>query len=115
MTYENNNTTQPPGYGHCTGQPTLDGTSSQELEDFVGAKFYCLHALADGSQHIQIREKTLEFSTVNSITLHKENNPVLNWRYWLTQIDLYSGHKTVVVVVLSCHPSRNNFKFILNR
>jgi len=63
MTYENNNTAQPPGYGHCTGQPTLDGTSSQELEDFVGAKFYCLHALADGSPHIQIREKTLDFSS----------------------------------------------------
>jgi len=63
MTYENNNTTQPPGYGHCTGQPTLDGTCSQELEDFVGAKFYCLHALADGSQRIRIREKTLDFSS----------------------------------------------------
>ena len=41
----------------------LAGTSSQELEDFVGAKFYCLHALADGNQHIQIREKMLEFSS----------------------------------------------------
>jgi len=41
----------------------LAGTSSQELEDFVGAKFYCPHALADGNQHIQIREKMLEFSS----------------------------------------------------
>jgi len=34
------------------------------MEDFVGAKFYCPHALADGNQCILIREKTLEFSTV---------------------------------------------------
>jgi len=33
------------------------------VEDFVGAKFYCPHALADGNQRIQIREKTLEFSS----------------------------------------------------
>jgi len=43
---------QPPFYGHYTGQPALASTSSYELEDFVGAKFYCLHALADGNQHI---------------------------------------------------------------
>ena len=35
-------------------------------EDFVGAQFYCPHALADGNQCIPIREKTLEFSTVLS-------------------------------------------------
>jgi len=51
-----------PFYGHYTGQPALAGTSSKELEDFVVAKFYCLHALADDNQCIQIREKTLEFS-----------------------------------------------------
>ena len=44
-------------YGHYTA-----GTSSQEMENFVGANFYCLHALDDGNRHIQIREKTLEFS-----------------------------------------------------
>jgi len=54
---------QPPFYGHYTGQPVLASTSSQELEDFVGAKFYCPHALADGNQHIRIREKMLEFSS----------------------------------------------------
>jgi len=32
-----------------------------QLVDFVGAKFYCPHAHADINQHIQIREKTLEF------------------------------------------------------
>jgi len=35
-----------------------------ELDDFVDAKFYSPHALADGSQRIQIREKTLVFSRV---------------------------------------------------
>jgi len=34
------------------------------MEDFVGAKFYCPHALADGDQRIRIKEKTLEFSAV---------------------------------------------------
>jgi len=48
----------------------LVGTSSQELEDFVGAKFYCMHTIADSNQSIQIREKTLEFSsTVLSATI----------------------------------------------
>ena len=47
----------------------LAGTSSYELEDFVGAKFYCSRALADGNQHIRIREKTLEFSSIVLSTL----------------------------------------------
>jgi len=55
-----------PFYSHYTGQPAFAGTSILELEDFVGAKFYCPHALADGKQHIWIKEKTLEFSTVLS-------------------------------------------------
>ena len=46
-----------------TGQPALAGMSSKELEDFVGAKFYCPHALTDGNQRIWIRERTLEFSS----------------------------------------------------
>jgi len=57
---------QPPFYGRYRGQPALASTSSQELEDFVGAEFYCPHALADSNQRIRIREKTLEFSTVSS-------------------------------------------------
>jgi len=32
--------------------------------------------------------------------LHKQNPPVLNWRCWLTQVDLYNGHKMVGVVVV---------------
>jgi len=68
--YSNNNQ-QPPFYGQChyTGQHVLAGTSSQELKDFVCAKFYCPHAPDDSSQHIQIREKTLEFSSAVLSTL----------------------------------------------
>jgi len=35
-----------------------------------------------------------------SVRLHQQNPPVLNWRCWLTQVDLYNGRKTVVVVVV---------------
>ena len=35
---------------------------NQQLEDFVGATFYCPHALADDSERIRITEKTLELS-----------------------------------------------------
>ena len=51
------------------GHPALASTFSQELEDFVGTKFYGPHALADGNQHIRIREKTLEFSSTVLFTL----------------------------------------------
>jgi len=37
--------------------------------DFVGAKFYCSHALGDGNQRIRIRQKTLEFSSTVLSTL----------------------------------------------
>jgi len=30
----------------------------------------------------------------------KENPPVLNWQYQLTQVILYSGHKMVVIVAV---------------
>ena len=55
LTYCHNNNN-----GHYTRQPASAGTSSSELEDFVGAKFYCPHVLADGNQRIRIRQKTLE-------------------------------------------------------
>jgi len=35
----------------------------------VAAKFYCTHALADSNQCIQIREKTLELSSIVLATL----------------------------------------------
>jgi len=52
-------------YGHYVDQRALAGTYSQELEDLVGAKFYCPYAVGDGNQRIRIRQKTMEFfSTV---------------------------------------------------
>jgi len=57
------NQTNHPFYGHYTGQPALAGTSSSELEDFVGAQFYCPHALVDGNQRIglgRIRRSSLQ-------------------------------------------------------
>jgi len=35
-------------------------------EDFVSAKFHCPHALANGNQHVLIRQKILEFSSTLS-------------------------------------------------
>jgi len=32
-------------YSHYTGQPALAGIPCKELEDFVGAKSYCPHAI----------------------------------------------------------------------
>jgi len=37
------------------------------MADFVGAKFYCPHALAGGSEYIGIREKTLVFSFSSTV------------------------------------------------
>ena len=37
---------------------------------------------------------------VGSKTLHQQNPAVLNWRCWLTQVDLCNGRKMVVVVVV---------------
>jgi len=38
---------------------------------------------------------------MQAVKLFKQNVPVLNWGYRLTQTDLYNGHKMVVVVVVS--------------
>jgi len=40
------------------------------VDDFVGAKFYCLHALADSNQRIRIREQMLQFSSTVLSTLY---------------------------------------------
>ena len=32
--------------------------------------------------------------------MHQQYPPVLDWKCWLTQVDLYNGHKTVVCVLL---------------
>jgi len=52
-----------------TGQPALAGSASYKLEDFVGAKFYCMQDLADGNQQIWIKEKKLEISSTVLFTL----------------------------------------------
>jgi len=41
-------------------------------EDFVGAKFYWPHVLADGNQRIRIRQKTPEFCSTVSSTLSRQ-------------------------------------------
>jgi len=47
----------------------LAGTTSQELEDIVGAKFYCQYSLVDGNSQIWTKDNTLEFSSIlNSVT-----------------------------------------------
>jgi len=60
-----------------TGGAALASTSSsEERKDFVGAMFYCLHALADGNQRIRIMEKMLEFSTVSyTLSLYLITSP----------------------------------------
>ena len=66
------------------------------------------------SAHVQYGDSidnTVENSSVFSLirmcwlhagskTLHQLNPPVLNWRCWLTEVDLYNGCKWVVVVVV---------------
>jgi len=45
--------------------------------------------------------------SVGSKTLHQQNPPFLNWKCWLTQADLYNGHKTAALVLavnLHCGP-----------
>jgi len=72
-------------YSHDTGDPASDGTSSSELEDLVGAKFYCPHALADGNQCIRIREKMPEFSTTVLSTLSPYHTSQANLRQYSFQ------------------------------
>jgi len=58
------------------------------MEDFVGAKFYCPHALADGNQCIRIREKTLEFSStvLSTLSLYLKLINVTGWQYKLVSL-----------------------------
>ena len=48
----------------------------------MAAKFYCTHALADGNQCIQIREKTLELSSIVLATLSSFCTIHRNARYF---------------------------------
>jgi len=68
----------------------LAGTSSQELEDFVGAEFCCLHALADSNQCIWIREKMLEFASTVLSTLSP---------YLKVKQSIRRGNKTMLTMV----------------
>jgi len=64
--------------GHCTGQPCVIQHPHLTTENYAGTKFYCPHSFADINKHIQIKEKTAEFSsvashTVSTILLHPFN------------------------------------------
>ena len=51
-----------------------------------------------------------------SKTLHQQNNPVLNRRCQLMQVDLYNGHKMVVVIaVVAGAVNFNNFFFVIRQ
>jgi len=40
---------------------------------------------------------------MRAVKLHQQNPLVLNWRCQLTQVDLYNGRKTVVVLYFYCY------------
>jgi len=49
------------------------------MDDLANANFYCLYALADGNQRIQITEKMLEFSStvLSTLSLYLETEAIL--------------------------------------
>jgi len=49
------------------------------MDDLVNANFYCLYAVADGNQRIQITEKMLEFSStvLSKLSLYLETEAIL--------------------------------------
>jgi len=74
LSINNNNTTttilRPLYRSTCVSQHL-----QSKLEDFVGAKFNCPHALADSNQGILIREKKLEFSSTVLPTVYTVSVP----------------------------------------
>ena len=74
----------------------LAGTSILELEDFVGAKYYCPNALADGNQHTRIVEKMLEFSSSVLPTLSLYLIVKWDWRvinsHWMDMENMIVSH-----------------------
>ena len=66
---------QPPFHGHYTGQSGLAGISVLRTGGFVGAEFYCPHALADDNQRIRIRQKMPEFFSTELSTLSLIREP----------------------------------------
>ena len=73
-----------------------------QQEDFVGEEFYCPHAFADSNQHIQITEKTLEFSSTVSYSVSiplNTNGLVHCCYYWLLSSTLRCGDSVAKTVV----------------
>ena len=59
---------------------------------------YSYNLLYNFTQYTQVCSSCHQQGHADSKTLHQQNPPILNWRCRLTQVDLYNGHKTVVVV-----------------
>ena len=74
----------------------LAGTLCEELEDFVGAKFNCPQALADGNQRIRIMEKTLEFppTVLSTLCPYTHTHPFNGLFSRTTQVSWYQKGKT---------------------
>ena len=94
---------QPSFYSHYTytGYHAFTGTSSQKLEDFfVGAKFYCPHALAGGNHRIHM----LQFSSTRLSTLSLYHTNTLcskkrpPFHFWITpsKINYIVWHKRII-------------------
>jgi len=64
---------------------------------FVGAEFYCPHALADGNQRIRIREKMQEFSSTVLSTLSPYLDLLMN-----NCVRYASYMRTTVLGCISC-------------
>ena len=84
---------------------------SQGLGDFVEAKFYCLHTLADGKEHIRISEKMLEFSSIPSKTTTTRTVVITTTAAAVaatTQIDNHltssTTTNTTVIITTTTHP-----------
>ena len=69
---------------------------------------YCLHNYGPADASAPLKPHNLlphlvvvVVVAVGAVVVISFNPPVLNWRCRLTQVDVYSGRKTVVVVDLS--------------
>jgi len=94
---------QPSFYSHYTytGYPAFTGTSSQKLEDFfVGAKFYCPHALAGGNHRIHMLQfsstRLSTLSLYHTNTLCSEKRPPLHFWITLSKINYIVWHKRLI-------------------
>jgi len=78
------------------GQPALAGTSIQELEDFVGTKFYCPHALAGGNRRIRDYGEDTEVlnSVIYTVSIHTRTHPFNGLSSGTTRVSQYQKGKT---------------------